>query len=547
LRDGPKVLGAIRSKIGVKIGILVVIQIAFVICSFSILSYYESQDTHLGNSINIAGKNRYLTSNLLLQISEYFSQRGNSNSDLSEINSAMNQLESNILTLKQGGMISGVDLRPLPSIFLKDWNAVYQQWVSLNGTLTNGVIQPNKNINSAASIPPTSVQALKTTIETSGSALVNSSNTLVTGLGEYARVNSQNSMILQGIFAVLNIAVAAVVLYIVLRILRPIFDLTAATSEVSKGNLDVSVKSTGNDELSILSNSFNSMVKSLKSYMKKQKELTKQLEDANEQLKYRDKLKDEFINVAAHELRTPIQPILGLTEYLHFSKVGSSDGISSDSNSPMSIRQEELVLDIILRNSKRLMQLTEDILDVTKIESGSFHLKTEKFDFNKMIIELMDEYRQTINGNGDNVALYYEGNKSDPIIIGGDRNRLCQVINNLLSNAFKFTTKGSIRVIVDRYVSSNKIIVKVKDTGIGIHPDMLPKLFTKFATKSDTGGTGLGLFISKSIIEKHGGRIWAENDNYNGDTGATFAFSLPIAMEQNKHDLYRNVKAESLA
>jgi signal transduction histidine kinase len=533
LRDGPKLLRAIRSKIGVKIGILVVIQIVFVICSFSILSYYESQDTHLGNSINIAGKNRYLTSNLLLQISEYFSQRGNISGDLSEINSAMNQLESNILTLKQGGMISGVDLRPLPSIFLKDWNDVYQQWVSLNGILTNGVIQPKENINSAATaIPSTSVQALKTTIETSGSALVNSSNTLVTGLGEYARVNSQNSMILQGIFAVLNIGVAAVVLYLVLRILRPIFDLTSATSEVSKGNLEVSVKSTGNDELSILSNSFNSMVKSLKSYMKKQNELTKQLEDANEQLKYRDKLKDEFINVAAHELRTPIQPILGLTEYLHFSKIGSSDGISSRSNSPMTIRQEELVLDIILRNSKRLMQLTEDILDVTKIESGSFHLKIEKFDFNKMISELMDEYRQTINGNSDNISLYYEGNKSDPIVIEGDRNRLCQVINNLLSNAFKFTTKGSIRVIVDRYISSNKIIVKVKDSGIGIHPDMLPKLFTKFATKSGTGGTGLGLFISKSIIEKHGGRIWAENDNYNGDAGATFAFSLPIVINQ---------------
>src|SRR4030095_10350339 len=173
-------LKSIRSKIGLKIGILVVIQIVFVICSFSILSYYESQDTHLGNSINIAGKNRYLTSNLLLQISEYFSQRGNISVHLSEINSAINQLESNILTLKQGGMISGVDLRPLPSIFLKDWNDVYQQWVSLNGILTNGVIQPKENINSAATaIPSTSVQALKTTIETSGSALVNSSNTLV--------------------------------------------------------------------------------------------------------------------------------------------------------------------------------------------------------------------------------------------------------------------------------------------------------------------------------------------------------------------------------
>jgi signal transduction histidine kinase len=529
LEDGPKVLRSIRSKIGLKIGLLVVIQIAFVICSFSILSYYESQDTHLGNSINIAGKNRFLTSNLLLQISEYFSQESN-NSDQSKIRSAMSQLESNILTLKQGGMISDIDLRPLPSRFSEDWDTIYQQWVSLKVILTNSIIQPTENINMATAISLPTVQSLRTAIETGGSSLVNSSNALVTKLGEYAKANSQNSMILQGIFVVLNIAVAVVVLYLVLRILKPVFDLTSATSEVSKGNLDVSVKSTGNDELSILSKSFNSMVKSLKGYVKKQSELTKQLEDANEQLKYRDKLKDEFINVAAHELRTPIQPILGLTEYLHFSKVGPNNGNNNNINkTSLTVRQEEVILDVILRNSKRLMQLTEDILDVTKIESGSFYLKKEKFDFNSMILELLDEYRQTLNDNNCNVSLYYDGNKSGPIIIEGNRNRLCQVVNNLLNNAFKFTTKGSIRVTIDRYVNSNKIIVKIKDTGIGIHPDILPKLFTKFATKSDTGGTGLGLFISKSIIEKHGGRIWAENNNFNGSTGATFAFSLPIS------------------
>jgi signal transduction histidine kinase len=530
LRNERKILSTIRSKIGLKIGLLVTIQIAVVICSFGILSYYDSQDTHLGNSINIAGKNRFLTSNLLLQISEYFSQGGNGSS-LFNIRSAMNQLESNILTLEQGGMIADIDLRPLPSRFSEDWDTIYQQWVSLKEILTNNIIPPIENINTATAIPSPSVQSLRTTIETGGSSLVNSSNALVTKLGEYAKANSQNSMILQGIFVVLNILVAVVVLYLVLRILRPIFDLTSATSEVSKGNLDVSVRSTGNDELSILSNSFNSMIISLKSYMKKQNELTRQLEDANEQLRYKDKLKDEFINVAAHELRTPIQPILGLTEYLHYSKVGVNNG-SSSSNTSLTVEQEEIVLDIMLRNSKRLMQLTEDILDVTKIESGSFHLKKEKFDFNKMILELLDEYRQTINdNNNDNVSLYYEGNKSGPIIIEGDRNRLCQVVKNLLNNAFKFTTKGSIRVTIDRYVNSNTIIVKIKDMGIGIHPDILPKLFTKFVTKSDTGGTGLGLFISKSIIEKHGGRIWAENNNFNGNTGATFAFSLPINMD----------------
>lgn len=202
----------------------------------------------------------------------------------------------------------------------------------------------------------------------------------------------------------------------------------------------------------------------------KKTELTKQLEDANEQLRYKDKLKDEFINVAAHELRTPIQPILGLTEYLHLAKGGPND---QSSNTSMTVRQEELVLGIILRNSKRLMQLTEDILDVTKIESGSFLIKKEKFDLNKMMIEILDEYSQPINGNGkSNVSLYYEGNNGGPIIIEGDRSRLCQVVNNLLSNALKFTTKGSIRVTITRYDNDNNVVVKVKDTGIGIHPDI---------------------------------------------------------------------------
>ena len=142
-----------------------VIQIAFVICSFGILSYHDSQDTHLGNSINIAGKNRFLTSNLLLQISEYFSQGGNG-SNLSNIRSAMNQLESNILTLKQGGMIADIDLRPLPSRFSEDWDTIYQQWVSLKAILTNSIIQPIENINMATAISLPTVQSLRTTIET---------------------------------------------------------------------------------------------------------------------------------------------------------------------------------------------------------------------------------------------------------------------------------------------------------------------------------------------------------------------------------------------
>ena len=249
-----------------------------------------------------------------------------------------------------------------------------------------------------------------------------------------------------------------------------------------------------------------------------------QLENANKELKHKDQLKDEFINVAAHELRSPIQPILTVAEFLRCRKVG--EGNSSGSNSAMrNIEKEQELLDIIVRNSNRLRQIAEDILDVAKIESGSLILKKEKFNLKEMITEILSEYEQKIK-NRNSMKISYESRDNNTIIIEADRSRLCQVIYNLLSNAIKFTSEGSITVIVESKDNESDIVISIKDTGTGIHQEMLPKLFTKFATKSQTGGTGLGLFISKSIIEKHNGRIWAEN-NPDGK-GATFAFSLPM-------------------
>jgi signal transduction histidine kinase len=517
----------IRSKIGLKIAILVVIQIIFIITSFSILSYYESQGTYLGNSINIAGKNRFLTSNLMLHLSEYFFEsNGNDISKInhiSKINSAIDQLETNILALREGGKVSDVDLKPLPSEFFDDWNIIYQKWVSLKTTLTNNIIKPNEQINSEAT---TTDKDIKTTLDTRALSLVDSSNALVTKLGKYAGNTSQNSMFLQTIFAFLNIVVAAIVLYLVMRILKPIFALTTATSEISRGNLDVSVKSRGNnDELSVLTDSFNFMVNSIKKYVNKQNELTKKLKDTNEELKNNDRLKDEFINVAAHELRSPIQPILGLSEFLRSNK-RRENSRSSNNSAAMSLEKEEELLDVIVRNSKRLRQLAEDILDVAKIEGGSLFLKKEKFNIKEMITEILSEYEQKIK-NIKNIKLSYYSQGNDSITIEADRSRLCQVIYNLLSNAVKFTADGSVTVITEKKdKDDNFILLSIHDTGTGIDSEMLPKLFTKFATKSQTGGTGLGLFISKSIIERHGGKMWAEN-NSDGK-GATFAFSLPI-------------------
>jgi signal transduction histidine kinase len=274
------------------------------------------------------------------------------------------------------------------------------------------------------------------------------------------------------------------------------------------------------------------MVNSIKNYIKKQNELTKELENANEELKHKDQLKDEFINVAAHELRTPIQPILTLSELLLFRKIRGNS-----SKSPViNVDKEEELLDIIVRNSKRLQQITEDILDLSKIESGSLVLKKEKFNLKEMITEIFSDYEQKIK-NRSSIKLSYESRENDAIIIEADRSRLYQVVNNLLCNAIKFTNNGSITVIVERKDNDKNIVVSIKDTGTGIHPEMLPKLFRKFATKSQTGGTGLGLFISKSIIEAHGGKMWAENNNTitgnKEEKGATFAFSLPWIFQQH--------------
>jgi signal transduction histidine kinase len=237
------------------------------------------------------------------------------------------------------------------------------------------------------------------------------------------------------------------------------------------------------------------------------KRRTRELESANEQLKVHDKMQKEFINIAAHELRTPTQAITGYSELLATEPENS-----------------KLYLNPIIRNSKRLQRLSEDILDVTRIESQSLKLTQEEFDLNDVILSIVGDYRSILLDNEDNINLNIQYEPKS-VILNADKDRIAQVISNLLSNAIKFTTKEKGTIYVTAEKNNSEAIVSVKDNGRGIDPEILPKLFTKFATKSSSG-TGLGLFISKSIIEAHGGKIWTEN-NSDGK-GATFSFSLPI-------------------
>jgi two-component system, OmpR family, sensor histidine kinase VicK len=243
--------------------------------------------------------------------------------------------------------------------------------------------------------------------------------------------------------------------------------------------------------------------------------------EANEQLKVHDKMQKEFVNIAAHELRTPVQPILGLSDVL-LSKKGD-------------IEQYRELLDAIKRSAKRLQRLTENILDITKIEIQSLQLRKQRINLNEVILGVIAEHADQIK-KVNNVNLSFIS--KDDTFVEADRLRLSQVFDNILSNAIKFTKEGNITIALQRneeeygsgrgnYNNNNDhVIISIKDTGTGIDPEIMPRLFAKFATKSVTG-TGLGLFISKSIIEAHGGRIWAQN---NADSkGATFYFSLPLS------------------
>jgi signal transduction histidine kinase len=249
----------------------------------------------------------------------------------------------------------------------------------------------------------------------------------------------------------------------------------------------------------------------------------KELTSAYEQLKVHNKTQKEFIDIAAHELRTPLQPIIGIMNVLR---------------SRVTDYEQQKLFDIVIRNAKRLQRLSEDILDVTRIEGHTLDIKKEVFNINDTITSILQEYRSQVERNNNKKYNQFPEISFQPekasVYVQADKGRITQVINNLVDNAIKFAPQqnGKLDIVVSYRDGDNKekfdgnVIVSVKDNGTGIDPEIMPKLFSKFATKSFSG-TGLGLYVSKNIIEAHGGKIWAENNN-NGN-GATFYFSLPIS------------------
>jgi signal transduction histidine kinase len=249
---------------------------------------------------------------------------------------------------------------------------------------------------------------------------------------------------------------------------------------------------------------------------------TKELQETTKKLTYHDKLQKEFIDIAAHEFRTPIQSVLGYSELIHTN-----------------LKNFEQYFDKIIRNAKRLEKLTEDVLDVSRIEGKNLQLTKSYFDLNQTIKQVIEDHQK--EALDKDVKISFESKNNVTNTIYADEARLQQVIDNLISNAINFTNKGHIMISAYRGKEDNNgknddadkesVVVEIKDTGAGINPEMMSRLFEKFATRS-ISGTGLGLYISKSIVDSHGGKIWAHNNK--DDKGATFTFTLPLDKKSKK-------------
>jgi two-component system sensor histidine kinase VicK len=294
----------------------------------------------------------------------------------------------------------------------------------------------------------------------------------------------------------------------------------------------------------------------------KQNQLYKQLKEAYQTVENTNAIQQEFINIAAHELRTPIMPILGYAEMLLEEETDNE--------------KKQTILGII-HNSERLQKLASNILDIAKMESKTFRLYKEPLNLNSVLSQIVKDYKKRLeeqkirdttrlisstttnsssnepnsNSRKGETRLFLQPKVKEDVFIEADKERLTQVICNLLDNAFKFTDKdGSVQIILEERLQrleeqpkkeeikqqlglreqGQQVIISIRDSGTGIDPEILPRLFSKFATKSQRG-TGLGLYISKNIVEGHGGTLYAAN---NADSkGATFTIILPLP-EQRK-------------
>jgi PAS domain S-box-containing protein len=236
--------------------------------------------------------------------------------------------------------------------------------------------------------------------------------------------------------------------------------------------------------------------------------------ESRRKLEQAKQMQEEFIKIAAHELITPIQPILG---YINLAKNKSVDN--------------ELALKIIYGNAIRLRQLATDILDVSRIDSGAMKYNMRKVEINHLVDEAIAATNHTLDHNDNTrVTIVAELDPTAGLEIMADPHRITQVIRNILDNAIKFTEHGTIKVLTRIDSESKRVHFEVRDTGAGISEHVMPRMFEKFTSQSSSDatkrGAGLGLYLAEKLVSAHGGTLWGMN-NEDG-IGARFGFSLPL-------------------
>jgi signal transduction histidine kinase len=340
------------------------------------------------------------------------------------------------------------------------------------------------------------------------------------------------------------------------RLSKPLISLTESARELAKGNFGITenIKIKSEDEIGILGGAFIEMSRDLKisherledysrTLKQKVEDRTLELQEANERLKEMDNMKTEFLSIVSHELRTPLALVLGFARLIkkRFENVISPHVKTEDSKVLRSIKQVESNLGTIVSEGNRLTDLINDLLDITKIEAGKIEWKTETLS----VAEIIDQAASITSSSFEEneLELIKDVEEGLPTVVG-DKNRLDQVMINLISNAVKFTEKGSVTCRARRI--DNEIMISVIDTGTGIDEVNQERIFEKFGQVRDTiadrpRGTGLGLPICKEIVEHNGGRIWVESEP---GKGSTFSFTLPCSarlsdeVNGNVHDVH---------
>jgi signal transduction histidine kinase/CheY-like chemotaxis protein len=338
----------------------------------------------------------------------------------------------------------------------------------------------------------------------------------------------ENQAIHNFLFRMIGLAILALIACIFLsfwiarRISDPIHKLNDGANLISNGQLGLAIDIDSNDEIGDLAQSFNAMTAKLKSshenLEQKVKERTKELAIANAQLQEASQAKSEFLANMSHELRTPLNSVIGFSEVLQEKTFGELN------------EKQARYVGNILTSGKHLLGLINDILDLSKVEAGKIELRHEEFS----LPDLLNESQTLVNTIATKKNISLESKVEEGISrITADLTRLKQVMYNLLSNAIKFTPDGG-KISVYAKPSDSMVLISVTDTGIGIKPDDQETIFEEFYQVDSSyarqyQGTGLGLALTRKLVELHGGKIWVESEV---GKGSKFTFTIPQRLEE---------------